>query len=126
MYTGVHTPADGDRTPRLPQQSQMTKELKDAVAAIERHWFSGEEVDLLKLKNDGYLATELLKSQHLASPLRFAVERADFNIVGGPSMWEDGKNLELLELERSLHLNAQMLLGAAEVVRKLNKQEVAA
>ena len=95
----------------------MTKELKDAVAAIEQHWFSGEVVDLLKLKN---------KSQHLASPLRFAVERADFNLIGGQSMWEDGKNLELLELERSLHLNAQMLLGAAEVVRKLNKQEVAA
>ena len=95
----------------------MTKELKDAVAAIEQHWFCGEEVDLLKLKN---------KSQHLASPLRFAVDRADFNLIGGQSMWEDGKNLELLELERSLHLNAQMLLGAAEVVRKLNKQEVAA
>ena len=104
----------------------MTKELKDAVAAIERHWFSGEEVDLLKLKNDGFLATELLKSQHLASPLRYAVDRADFNLIGGPSMWEDGKNLELLELERSLERNARMLLDAAEVVKQLNKQEVAA
>jgi hypothetical protein len=95
----------------------MTKELKNAVAAIERHWFSGEEVDLLKLKN---------KSQHLASPLRYAVDRADFNLIGGQSMWEDGKNLELLELERSLERNARMLLDAAEVVRQLNKQEVAA
>ena len=95
----------------------MTKELKDAVAAIERHWFSGEEVDLLKLKN---------KSQELASPLRYAVKRADFNIVGGPSMWEDGKNLELLELERSLERVGLLLLDAAEVVRQLNKQEVAA
>jgi len=96
----------------------MTKELKDAVAAIERHWFSGEEVDLLKLKN---------KSQHLASPLRYAVDRADFKVsISGPGMWEDGKNLELLELERSLERNARMLLDAAEVVRQLNKQEVAA
>ena len=92
----------------------MTKELKDAVAAIEQHWFSGEVVDLLKLKN---------KSQHLASPLRYAVTRADFNIIGGPSMWEDGKNLELLELERSLERVGLLLLDAAKVVKQINKQE---
>ena len=92
----------------------MTKELKEAVEAIEQHWFSGEVVDLLKLKN---------KSQHLARPLRYAVKRADFNIIGVPSMWEDGKNLELLELERSLERVGLMLLDAAKVVTQMNKQE---
>ena len=86
----------------------MTKELKDAVAAIEQHWFDGSEA---------------LKVDHLSRSLKYAGKRADFAIDGGPSMWEFGKNLELLELERSLERNAQMLLDAAEVVKQINKQE---